>query len=704
MRTHPAHEPLELEALVRGGDITSVELEVCDVRGQVLASSGPLALNYGRGTWSWRPNDDAGAQTLRDDEDQLIVAPRVRVEAKGEEHVEALERVRILRDRVELSLSTPAGEAVRDASVRLLAHGPGGVDKLGPLTADASGKLCFSGLRDWDRLDPRVDSPWVLADPDAPWAAGKDVGLARELVVEPKRYDAAILGIRSDPGQAFVELGELGGERRQYVNCERFDPGQDLPAPGEDASHFGHRVELCVGPAREPATMAGEVIHLELRAHADNAEHPGQGRPPPGLDGADARGITTLELDEDGRAICAVELGTVGGDRFELRVSSTGKFGPAADVELELVNWRRLYVELSLPRALGAALEPVKLPSAAGPGPHYDVPAEVREALDARLAPVFIAWTPGPTQLEADDAAVLVDAGALERADGRPLRLGHPHGGAAPASKRGSRTLGLALFDLYFAARVSSTRQRAELSGPTHSLSPSAEGRLFAPELEALAGVVDPPPTWSAVLGPEAPAAHPGRGADGQPRHGTLAAKQLRWRSATALELELPADGPDDPGSFVGPASERTCPIRVAVSAAELSPEPECLAGAGVLVLDPRPELVAHRLCHLLAHALGVPPLGRRVPAGLEPPADVDAGGPYFRGPGRGASYRSPGRGIHCADGVADPSAQDLGPTIPAAGCIMYAREPAPDAASIDHEFCSHCAAYLRALPARFEP
>lgn len=573
MKHLAAHQSISLEAWLEHGDIETIEIEILDARGERLTGSGPLTLRHNRASWTWQPNVDGGAATLPDTLDTLVVSPRVKVRAKGVDHHEPLEPITVFRDRVELELVTAQGDKVADAHVQLHASADADrVQKLGPIATGDDGVAAFEGLRRWAELELRVRSPWRLVNPDDPWVAGKQVGRTRQVLVEPKTYEATILGIRVDPDDEFAPLVELGGQRRQYVNCTRFDPAIDVPAPDEDPSHFGHRIELRVGPVGDPAAVIGERIYVKLihleSGGLDDAE------PKPGLSGADERGVLAALLDEHG-AIVTVELGCVGGDRFELQVCSADTFGAATEAQVEFVNWRRLYYELHAPRALAAALEPATLAPEAGPGPHHDVPTEVLDRLAAVLDPIHVEFTLARTSLYPDPTARLVDAAFFGRSDGRLLHLGHPHarGGRATRVKR-PRTLAVELFDLWFDARVITTRQQLELDSATTELGPSEAGRVLVPDARALVGVAIPPAVWQALGGSGA----------GQAAVEILASDRLR--------VSLPADAEG--------------PVRVTLSVIELTSTAECLAREAVVCLGPRADIVGHQLCHLLGHALGL--------------------------------------------------------------------------------------------------
>lgn len=722
-----AHGTITLSTtLARGSvEVDQVEFEILDGNSTVIDRSGPVPLANRRATWNWTPNHD-GQKALPDDRDTVVVHPRVTYSFEGTSIHRGLDDVTVFRDRVNLKVVTEQGEIVKNARVRLVVHRRGIFTKqtLGSVLSNAAGISEFTGILQWTRLEPTVKAPWEFADDAAPYSVGKDVGLDREIKVAPKKYLAAFKGIKVQDTDDFEDIAELGGSRRQFVNFDHFDASKDTLLAGESKSYFGHTVQIKVAPAENPDEFEGDYIYVKLIADPGNGP---RNSPRPRLVGADQDGIARLTLGADG-AVATVCLGFTGGDKFKLQVCSAKKFSTTPDEEFEIVNWRRVYYEIMAPAAMTAGLAPAVLPIGSGVGPHYDIPDGTRQHMLTILDPLFIDYKLARTLVfpntDVKHASQLVPAAFFERTDGRDLYIGsfftkQPNNIAFTIGK--DRTIYMTVFDVYFGTSTSPVVQNVQLEATQLEFAPSGDRAYFLPDPKAITpyadglveGVSYMGIQWEAVIDPSkyTSSSHPGIDG-GKPRKGTLDAACFRALTWKRLQLTLPALAPTDPGSFVGPESSATCPIKVSFKINEvgLSGGGD-LSGSQVIYLHPRDDITGTILCHELSHAIGMTPIRKTTmycPPGLPEPKHVDEGGNYYRHPVAGDTagqngVRDHGQGPHCAHGLPDMTIQDYPLKIPDNGCVMYAYVPSPrfPYSGNPHLFCDTCKTLLKAMDMR---
>ncbi len=205
---------------------------------------------------------------------------------------------------------------------------------------------------------------------------------------------------------------------------------------------------------------------------------------------------------------------------------------------------------------------------------------------------------------------------------------------------------------------------------------------------------------------------HPGLDANGDPCTGNLSIADLDLASSAfcLLAFNLPFAGPTDPGSFVGAATDHTCPILL-----DITFQPHVPIGGGAKPNLPealitllstqgfarRDEETAYVIAHELGHKMKMSAHGRIADAlapGLPQVATVGEAEPRY--PVNGANghvYVDKGhQGAHCAYGFSDDEKRQpvyLESKDADAECLMFGRVGADR-----YEFCEQCVDYICAL------
>jgi hypothetical protein len=185
---------------------------------------------------------------------------------------------------------------------------------------------------------------------------------------------------------------------------------------------------------------------------------------------------------------------------------------------------------------------------------------------------------------------------------------------------------------------------------------------------------------------------HPGLEDNGTPRTATLALDQIEVATVSKITVTLP--------SLVGALSATKCPLTVTLSAKEYKGGNGSMGGGkGLYKLRPGDTKgFVKTIVHEVAHAMGMAPLGTRIPSPGLTSKHVDNGGFYYcnkpASTPSGSGYRNKHNGHHCAAGAA--SVTDLKLARQQGTCIMFGG-PLKDADLNPPTFCADCLEHAKA-------
>lgn len=185
---------------------------------------------------------------------------------------------------------------------------------------------------------------------------------------------------------------------------------------------------------------------------------------------------------------------------------------------------------------------------------------------------------------------------------------------------------------------------------------------------------------------------HPGLQDDGKLKTGDIDVADCEVKSVSKITVTLPEP--------VGAASENTCPLDVTLSYREYDGGNGSMGGGkGMFCLRPGDlKGFAKTIVHEVGHAMGLAPLGTRVPSPGLTSKDVDHGGFYYcnkiGSTPVGQGYRDKHNGHHCAAGCADVS--DIKLAGQKGTCIMFGG-PIDDQHLDPPKFCPDCLDHAKA-------
>lgn len=273
---------------------------------------------------------------VKDDEDSFTLS--CSVEADGETYKHPIEYV-VWPKSVEVTCKGTDGKATPKAS--LTATQKDGVIKT-LVVADKDGKLVHNCLNAGP-LTFAPNSPYQLEG----WT--KEKGRKREATVTRKPYKATILSPTKPSGGS--KTADKDGKLMWFVNLE---------AGANSPKNAGSTLEVEIGPdGNDPSvTRAGDPIFVKCTfSKTGKRTSPKQQLLAEGVEGwAESdegktfKGQVKVAAD-GGRAKLKLELGNGGGEAWTVEVGQTDA---CTDDKLELVTWRRVYVQVQRAKELAA--------------------------------------------------------------------------------------------------------------------------------------------------------------------------------------------------------------------------------------------------------------------------------------------------------------------------------------------------------------
>ncbi|MBK8229598.1 MAG: hypothetical protein IPK72_03235 [Candidatus Eisenbacteria bacterium] len=534
--------------------------------------------------------------------------------------------------------------------------------KQGPKTltrmTDAQGKFVFDLPTPGD-VEILCRAPYVWKSIDKPKAR------ERVLKAERKFKTALIWPVPDD-----------SGEHKQYVNL----------TPALDHPERGSKIKIKVGCATKDDGAPGEPVYFQAEFDAANSDR----TPEPG---GFAKGSVHTEekpLDAKKQVEFELELGHAGGEKVTITIGGTAS---RSDIKFVIRTWRQLFYELMAPESMKALL-PAK-PLIDGKSGR-ELPGGVTAFTIPRLDAVFVKYdclralifktkdAPAGTIYE----GAYVGSGAENiYALGRHTRLMTPRGVSFSATPD-PRAIQLTLCDYLFKGDDPPAETYVETESPSVDI-PAPDGAYFFPINMTNGSVALTLVGWEAVIDPVAYPAHPGV-SGGDPRAEEGEAGWVEFVDWQTLRVTLPASDPLDPGSFVGPESDTTCPVRVWIGISLAGMLNGTAGGGAQAVVMSRPlSAVAVTIAHELGHSMGMTVAAsagsaNQPPNGLPSPPEVAAGNSYS---GHGHN------GSHCADGVSDKTLAGFESV--QGTCILFGAGGDEEPPARD-QFCPTCQTYLR--------
>jgi hypothetical protein len=331
----------------------------------------------------------------------------------------------------------------------------------------------------------------------------------------------------------------------------------------------------------------GDKVYLEAKFDQQNSTRKPDATAPVGHGhGSTYQAETTFA---NGEASFELNVGHAGGDKVEIKVGCDQTY---ADDRAGIVTWRKLFYELSYPDTMALVND--------------DLPAETIAWANSRLADAFIVYEKLSANRYTPGQHLRFPAAYLGRAGNAELVIVGDSDHPGVFASNDKRCIKVTLCDAYFGAAGDVTmRVDSAVHEVVLDVGAVSQNAVLPRNMDTgTTALVEA--RWTAKP-PLAVPNHPGwqHGPAGVAREGVIDAAWVAWPDQGHVKVVFP--GNTEPGSFIGPEAQATCPVELMV---KVTTADACngSAGAGAQLLvfkDFAKQCMASTCLHELGHSMG---------------------------------------------------------------------------------------------------